>query len=88
MEFIQDEFNSFNTYYKFVGSIIELEKQKKYLNRIQVLGFCGFTNQKLIKITIKDSYNNKIVIEYKFPSYRSPKYYTAMIRHLRRLTRE
>ena len=88
MEYIQKEFNSFDTYYKFVGSVVELEHQLKYLNHVQLLGFCGFTNQKLIKITIRDNYNNKIVIEYKFPSYRSPKYYSRMIKHLRRLEKQ
>ena len=83
LEYLNDEYNKIATFYKFVRTKRELSSQINYLKNVKILAFSGFTGQRIIKITIKDSLNNKYCINYKFP--KDQKKYGYMIRFLRQM---
>ena len=83
MEKLQDEYTNLTYFYKYIQSKQDLLLQMEYLRKVELLTFSGFTGKLIIKIVIRDSYNKKYCIQYKFP--KEKRKYNNMIRFLRQL---
>ena len=83
MEYLEQEYNNISYFYKFLRTKEDFLNQINYLKKVEVIAFNGFTGKRLIKITIKDSSDNKYCIQYKFT--KGYAYYSLMIRFLRQM---